>query len=287
MTAETDPTQASEGGVITADEPEDLLHELSRAMHAAALSQHQRMVDEVVRLRAAQAEASKVRTGSEVDHLKKASQADIKEIDTWAKTATELIAAERVRRIDERRERLQGELARQDVIAEREMMAVDVTLEEHQAALEAFFTRLERETDPASIASMASNVPPMPSLSDAADLARRHAIAEFAPIDEANLDAAPGQKTDEKTVDEAIEVSTSRLMAVMEPVASRTSTADAPLPWPEPRAVAVSAGSGSTSTEANTAAGSRTLLRSVPATRPLNRLLGWDRKSGDDPDRKD
>ena len=283
MTAETDPTQASEGGVITADEPEDLLHELSRAMHAAALSQHQRMVDEVVRLRAAQAEASKVRTSSEVDHLKKASQADIKEIDTWAKTATELIAAERVRRIDERRERLQGELARQDVIAEREMMAVDVTLEEHQAALEAFFTRLERETDPASIASMASSVPQMPSLSDAADVARGHAIAEFAPIDEANLDAAPG----EKTVDEAIEVSTSRLMAVMEPVASRTSTADAPLPWPEPRAVAVSAGSGSTSSEVDAAAASRTLLRSVPATRPLNRLLGWDRKSGDDPDRKD
>jgi hypothetical protein len=278
-------------------EPDDLIHELSRAMHAAILSQHQRMADHVTRLRTAQAEASKVRTDAETDHLKKASQAAIKEIDAWAKTATELIEAERVRRIDARREQLQAELARQNVIAEREMMAVDVALEEHQAALEAFFNRVERETDPQTIASLASKLPQLPSLSDAADLARRHAIAEFAPIDEAKLDGAPatGQGAVE---DETVQVSTSRLMAVMDPEASRASAADAAPPWPEPRAIAVSAGSGGTSPATSTAngsdgnvaavpAGSRTLLRSMPTSRPLNRLLSWDRKSGDDPDRKE
>jgi hypothetical protein len=295
MTAEEDPQASAadaigageaatgEAAALPEPEPDDLLHEFARAMHTAALSQHQRMVDEVRRLRAAQAEMVKARASSEAERVKKASQADIKEIDAWAKTATELIAAERVRRIDARRERLQAELARQDIIAEREVMAVEVTLEDHEAALEAFFARLEGETDPASIAQLASSAPSLPSLSDAAEAARRHAITEFAPIDETNEDAA----RDDEAVDDGAEVSPSRLMAVMD-----TS------PWPEPRVVAVPAGAGaaaaatdgttgSDETLAPVAAGSRSLLRSTPAARPTDRLLGWNRKVTHDPDRKD
>jgi hypothetical protein len=305
MTAEEDP-QASAADAIGAGEaatgeaaalpdrePDDLLHELSRAMHAAALSQHQRMVDEVARVRAAQVETIKARSGSEAEQLKATSQADIEEIDAWAKTATKLIAAERVRRIDARRERLQAELSRQDTIAEREVMAVEVSLEDHEAALEAFFARLEGETDPASIAQLASSLPSLPSLSDAAEAARRHAITEFAPIDEAADDAVG----DNATVDGAVEVSASRLMAVMDPAASAASGTGATSPWPEPHAIAVPAGAVdiTAGTEAGgpgeklapVAAGSRTLLRSTPAARPIDRLLGRNREPNDDPDRKD
>jgi GNAT superfamily N-acetyltransferase len=274
----------------TQPEPEDLIHELSRAMHAAALSQHQRLVEDVARLRAAQAASVKARTASEAEQLKKTSQADIKEIDAWAKAATELIAAERVRRIDARRERLQAELVRQDIIAEREMMAVEVTIEDHQAALEAFFGRLEMETDPTSIASIASDLPSLPSLSDAGETARRHAIAEFAPIDEGDVG--------DETGDDSAEVSPSRLMAVMDPAMSTASGADSPAAWPEPHVIAVPAGAGpavagseaagrSDENAVPVAAGSRTLLRTVPTARPMDRLLGWNRTPGDDPDRED
>lgn len=297
MTADTtDAGEATSIEVVASPDPQplELLTELSRAMHAAALSEHQRMVDEVGRLRAAQVEMIKARTGSETEQLKKTSQADIRQIDTWAKTATELIAAERVRRIDSRRERLQAELSRQDIIAQREVMAVEVTLEEHQAVLEAFFVRLETETDPATIAHLASDMPSLPSLADAAEAARRHAIAEFAPIDEANADPP----RDDDSADDTAEVPAARLKAVMDPIAATAFGSQGRSPWPQPHAIAVPAGAGATApanaetgeadeNAAPVAVGSGRLLRSTPATRPMERLLGRNRKPGDDLDRKD
>lgn len=140
-------------------EPDDLLGELSRAMRAAAATQHWRIAEELERQRTAQVEAIKARTGSEAEGLKKTSQHDIREVDAWAKTATELIAAERVRRIDARREKLQAELVRQDVIVEREVLAVEAAVESRQTELNAFFSRLEHESDPADIARLASSLP--------------------------------------------------------------------------------------------------------------------------------
>ena len=274
MTVDHDSPQTSVETVEPPEpEPDDLLRELSRelsrAMHRAALAQRKRMVAEVARLRSTQAEVIKARTAAEAEQLKTESDEDIREIDTWAQTATELIAAERVRRIDARRERLQAQLARQDVIAERELMAVDVTLEDHEAALEAFFGRLESETDPASIAGLASAMPSLPSLSDAADAARRHAISEFAPIDETTIET-PG----DDAIDATTDVSPSRLMAVMDPDASRVAPTATATPWPEPMAIAVTAGS-------------QPLLRSMRASRPLDRIRHRNRAAGEDPDRAD
>ena len=302
MTVDHDPPQATEVLLPAGDhapaaipaqthgpEPDDLLQELSRAMHTATLTHRERMIDEVKRLRTAQAEAIKTRTASEADQLRRESEEDIEEIDTWAQTATELIAAERIRRTDARRERLEAQLARQDVIAERELMAVEVTIEDHEAALEAFFKRLETETDPAGIVSLATTLPSLPSLSDAAEAARRHAISEFAPLGDSSVDTTG----DDRSTDGAAEVSPSRLMAVMDPDASQGTPAS---PWPEPRVVAVAAGPGNATAQVQPAGGpdqhpepvapgSRTLLRSIPTGRPMDRLLGRTRKPGDDPDR--
>ncbi len=306
MTADHDSPQASDLAAVAGEEvaanqaagshepePDDLLRELSRAMLRAALAQHRRMIDEVGRLRSTQAEAIKVRTAGEAEQLKRDSEADIREIDVWAQTATELIAAERVRRIDARRERLQAQLARQDVISQRELMAVDVALEDHEAALEAFFTRLESETDPAAIARLASAVPSLPSLSDAAEAARRHAVSEFAPIDEVPDELAE----DAGSADEAAEVSQSRLMAVMDPHAAHGPPALVAAPWPEPRATAVPAGAGLATARTDeagesdqhgpVAAGSPMLLRSIPTIRPMDRLRGRNRSPGDDLDPRD
>ena len=289
--AVTDEALFGDAGETTeaaAAEPDDLLGELSRAMHAAAGSRHLRIAEEIERQRAAQVEAIKMRAGSESDELKKTSKRDIGEVDAWAKTATELVAAERVRRIDARREKLQAELLRQDVIVEREVVGVEAAVEAHQAELDAFFALLERESDPAGIARLAASLPSLPSLSEAADAARRQAAAEFALLKE----PAAGATVEDDTADDGAEVSTTRLMAVVG--ASSGNGTDVARPWESaPRAIAIPAGdraatSGaneSNQTEAPADVGSRPLLRSVPSTRPMDRLRPpWNKKPDDDPD---
>jgi hypothetical protein len=291
MVANAEPEAVTGEATEAGDaEPDDLLGQLSRAMHAAAGSQRLRIAEELGRQRAAEVTALKARTGSEAKALKKISEHDISEVNAWAKTATELIAAERVRRIDARREQLQAELVRQDVIVEREVLAVEAAVESHQAELDAFFSRLERESDPAEIARLASSAPSLPSLVETAAAARRQATAGFALLDEGAEGAAGG----DATADDGAQVSTTRLMAVMAPTASDDSGADVARPWePAPRAIAVPAGVGAAATanesnasEAPVSAGSVPLLHAIPSTRPMDRLRSWNQKPDDDPDRE-
>lgn len=284
MTAHADET--TDAG---AAEPDGILGELSSAMQAAAGSQYQRIAEELERQRAAQFEAIKARAGSESDELKKTSQHDIAEISAWAKTATELVAAERVQRTDARRERLAAELVRQSVIAGREVVAVEAAVEVHLAELDAFFSQLEREGDPAGIARLASSLPSRPSLTEAADAARRQAAVECALVEE----PAAGATRSDDTADDGAEVGISRLMAVMAPAASSGSGAEVARPWePAPRAIAVPAGVSTATAGANESedaealaiAGARPLLRAIPSTRPMDRLRSGNRKPDDNPD---
>ena len=161
----------------------NLLGELARAMHAAATSQYQRLSAELARRRAEQVEAIAQRANAESETLKADSETDIGSIDAWAKTETEKIKLERLRRIDERREQLAAQLVRQDTIKEREVFAIEVAIDAHRNEVDLFFGRMERETDPSAIARVASTMPPFPSLDDVAEQARRGAAAEFATID--------------------------------------------------------------------------------------------------------
>ena len=162
-------------------EPHDLLGELSKAMHAAAESQHVRIAEELQRHRATQVKAIKARATSESAELKKVSQQEAGEIDAWAAAATQLIATERAQKIDAQRETLEAELLRQEVIAERKVLAVEAAVLAHQTELDTFFSQLQRETDPVEIARLASSLPSFPSLSEAANAAMRQAAAEYAP----------------------------------------------------------------------------------------------------------
>jgi hypothetical protein len=118
-------------------------------------------------------------------------------------------------------------------------------------------------------------LPPLPSLSEAAEAARRHAIGEFPPIED-------GTPEDAGATEAAIEVSRSRLMAVMDPEASQGGSGTGPTPWPEPRAVAVAAGSGATD-----AAGSTLLLRTTAASRPFDRVGEVAAPSAEEPQPRD
>ena len=167
----------------TAPGNDDLLGELARAMHAAATSQYERMNAELERLRTQQVEAIAARAATDAEHLKTSTERDIGAIDAWAKTETEKIKQERLRRIDARREALASQLERQDTIRQREIFAIEVAIDAHRGEIDQFFGRMERESDPTEIARVASSLPPFPSLAEIADEARRGATAEFEQLD--------------------------------------------------------------------------------------------------------
>ncbi len=175
--APTDPIAAATGG------DDNLLGELARAMHAAATSQYQRLNADLERRRTEQVAAIADRASTESENLKADSEADIGAIDAWAKTETEKIKLERLRRIDGRREQLAAQLGREETIKEREMFAIEVAIDAHRNEMELFFGRLEREADPSAIARIASTMPAFPSLPEVAEQARRSAAAEFATIE--------------------------------------------------------------------------------------------------------
>jgi hypothetical protein len=306
----TDPiTAALDGG------DGNLLGELARAMHAAATSQYERLNIELERRRAEQVEAIAQRANAESETLKADSETDIGSIDAWAKTETEKIKLERLRRIDGRREELAAQLVRQETIKEREVFAIEVAIDAHRNEVDLFFGRMERETDPSAIATIASTMPPFPSLEDVAVQARRSAAAEFATIDGVveeptpRVDATPGTAettgstakaeshesadattahataetgTESATETEleaaAVVVSESRLKAVMDPKASRDEGTTTQ-PWEAPFAVSVAAGSGPAEEEPPPVSVGSTLLRTVRSIRPM--AGRHDKDSGD------
>jgi len=308
------PTDSATGTngtfVAIADaEPHDLLGELARAMHQAARSQSERMNAELERQQAEQLEAIGARASADIEDLKAGSEADIGGIDAWAKAETEKIKLERLRRIDARRERLAGDLERQERIKEREIVAIQAAIEGHRSEVDRFFGRLEHETDPAAIARVASTLPAFPALDEIAESARQAATTEFGtaetgdaaaltkaastpPVPVANVTpeadatseaaaaarAEPGPDADSAGIpveaDADATVSESRLMGVMDPDTSHGAAAETP-PWEAPYAVSVAAGTAGTAPpEAKehlepTSRVGATLLRTVRAIRPM------------------
>ncbi|MDO8484076.1 MAG: hypothetical protein Q7S35_03945 [Candidatus Limnocylindrales bacterium] len=247
---------------------DDLLGELARAMHAAAASQYERINAELERRRAEQVESIAARASSEVQDLKAGLEADIRAIDAWAKAETEKIKHNRLGRIDARREQLANRLERQETIKSREVFAIEVAIDAHRNEVDSFFGRMEREADPAAIAQVASTMPQFPPLAKIAEEARQGAAAEFASLDE---QAGPAPVADDLEGEGS--VSESRLMAVMDPGASRGDDGEAARPWEsEPYAVSVAAGPSVTDetneVEPPTRVGS-TLLRTVRSIRPM------------------
>lgn len=305
------------GASASADHPDpdsaavpndDLLGELARAMHQAATSQYERLNGDLAQRRGQQVEAISTHADTEIENLKAASDADVESIDAWAKTETEKIKLERLRRIDTRREQLAGQLERQETIKQRQIFAIEVAIDAHRNEVDLFFGRMERETDPAAIARIASTMPAFPSLVDVAEEAGRSAAAEFAGLDRsveataeadqvkvtqaAPVDAAATESTvavaettakeaapDDESKraaaslesDPAANVTESRLMAVMDPAAA--GTPENPRPWEAPYAVSVAAGTGGAEGEPAPEPASRvgsTLLRTVRAIRPMS-----------------
>jgi len=273
----TDSANGSNGTYSAAAEPQvpepgndDLLGELARAMHHAATSQYERMTAELERRRTLELAAIEGRAGAAIESLKGASEADIGAIDAWAKSEAEKVKLERLRRIDARREQLANELLHRESLKEREVSAIEAALGAHREEVDGFFGRLERETDPAAIARVASTPPVFPRLGEIAEEAgRTKASGETEPAAGEDTQLEPVAASIESDPDAA--VSESRLMAVMHPDAPESP--DAPRPWEAPHAVTVAAGTiaadAATPAEPASRVGS-TLLRTVRAIRPMS-----------------
>lgn len=313
------PEAPSEPVVAGIDAGEgNLLGELARAMHAAATLQYERLNSELERRRSEQVEAISARAETETENLKADAESDIGAIDAWAKAETEKIKLERLRRIDGRREQLAAEVERQATIKESEVFAIEAAIDAHRNEVDLFFGRMERETDPSAIARIAATMPPFPSLGDVAEQARRGAAAEFASLDgEVGAFGAPTATTTAVTGSAAtttptattattgsaspvtgsaeaatepetlpgaefepdLTVSETRLMAVMDPSASR-GEGEPTQPWEAPYAVSVAAGTGLEDEEPAPGRVGSTLLRTVRSIRPM--AGRHDKGSGED-----
>jgi len=249
--ADAEPHEPVPNDAVPQPVHDDLLGELARAMHLAATSQYERMNAELERLRTDQVDEIGTRASGEVEQLKAGSETDISAIDAWAKAETEKIKLERLRRIDARRERLAAQLERQGSIKEREIVAIQVAIDAHRGEVDRFFSRMERETDPAAIARVASTLPGFPPLDQIAEAARRDAAAEL-PSPDAEIGPASTTPTETATDDAAsAQAATTPPAATTEPAATEAAAetaaaSDAPpaaVPAPEPRAVAIEADS--------------------------------------------
>ena len=225
-----------------------LVGELTRAMHAAAASQRERIEPNLERRRTDLLDAIAVRAGSQIEELKASSEDDIKAIDAWAKAETEKIKLDRSRRIEARRAELARQLARQEAIRGREAVAVEAAIDAYRAEMDAFFGRIERESDPASIARVASTIPPFPRLSEIAEAARRGANPEGATDEEPE----PARPSKDVGADSDSRVGVSGPTAVMEPAVWKVSTGTGVPDQPQ------AAGSGPM------------LLRRIPSLRPMS-----------------
>ena len=293
LAAEADAPEADAPGPTAGEARHGgLLGELARAMHAAAASQYERINAELEDRRAQQVEAIATRARSEIEGLKTGSQADVGAIDAWAKAETEKIKQERLRRIDARRAQLATQFERQEAIQAREVFAIEVAIDTHRAEIDAFFGRMERETDPAAIARVASMLPPFPAFAQIVDEARREVAAEGTSLGQAT-GPATGQATGPATAVNDVErepgVSESRLMAVMDPTGAHgdgdgeSESDEATRPWEaQPYAVSITAGPRVADEARLPARTGMSLLRSIPSIRPM--IGRRDPKSGEEPD---
>jgi hypothetical protein len=254
---------ASTPGLTTPVEahPAALLGELARAMHQTATSQYERLTAELERLRVERINAIETRADAEAKGVQAEADSDIDAIHAWAQAESDRIGLEKDRRVEARRERLASLLERQQTIRDRQLFAVQVAADGHRNEIDEFFGRLERERNPTAIAQVASTLPPLPAFDEIAEDARTGAEAELAalhgpvepPPDESmpvTLTVVPDPPAPDQPAPDfepIAAISQSRLMAVMDPAASRRDGAEPARPWEAaPYAVGIASGSGET-----------------------------------------
>ncbi len=175
-----DPTTNS-----TDDDSAAFLADLTRVMQTAAAAERTRIAEDSERRRKAHLDLIRARETSEAEELRVLAEGDVKAIDTWADTEIERIQSERERRITSRRGELAQRLEDHRLLIGREVDAVETVIATYRTEVEAYFSRLDAETDPVAIAREAGRRPQFPGL-DTAGPGTAALGAATGPADEAD-----------------------------------------------------------------------------------------------------
>lgn len=294
--AAEEPAAAATAATDAADEGDDsgvFQAELADAMHGAARNQHQRIVGDLEQRRAAHVEGVRSQSTTEADELKAQADRDVADVEAWAEAEIRRIQTERERRLDARRQEVDGRLEWHGSVVEREIAVVEESIAAYRVEIDDFFARLDAEGDPSAIAGLAARVPAMPRLSEVSAAARARALAE---LPEPAPDAASAPESPALDGSEEATVSEARLVAVMDPLAAsgqggETGRASVPLE-PKigsptiPSEAAVATVEDEASGHSRTPVSAGVLLTATPAYRPFSWLVRGDSRDDRD-DRRD
>jgi hypothetical protein len=159
----SDPTgiavSGEDGGDSTA-----FLADLARAMQTTAAAEQARNAETTEQRRQTHIDAIRAREALEAEDLRELAKDDVKGIDAWSDGEIKRVKLERERRIAARREQLQVRLEEHRSVVSREVDAVEAAIASYRADIELYFRRLESETDPVAIATLARSRPQFPAL---------------------------------------------------------------------------------------------------------------------------
>ena len=269
------PSAVGTADALPADDGAGFLAELARAMQATAGEERQRAAADITRRRDSHLASIEARRAAEADRMRKLADGDLRAIDSWADGERQRIDREREARAAAVREDLTTSLTQHAALIDREIEAVEAAIFTHRSEIDAFFTGLDRETDPVAIAQHASRRPAFPTLesitvsSDSVEEAAPGPEASAVPVMDQqqpepkladawaswNRSTTPEVDTATESTDEA---------AAPEAAAEPESEAEADAAvGPEPTAVAVGTSSGAKDDR---------VLQSVPVSRPMSWL---------------
>jgi hypothetical protein len=147
-----------------------MMADLSAAIRATADAAHAQTLDQVHAESAQVVEAIRSSSTDGVGTLKQQSEDDIAAIREWSKAEIARIKDETDARITARKATLEDELAGHAAAVDRRVDEVHAEVARFEASMATYRERLEREDDPAQLATMAEELPELPSFAAWADL---------------------------------------------------------------------------------------------------------------------
>jgi hypothetical protein len=173
-----------------ADDGSVFVAELVRAMQTTAGAERVRISEDIERRRQAHVDGVRAREASEAERIRELAREDIKAIEAWADGEKERIKLERQRRMTDLHDDLDLSLSEHRAKIDLEVEAVETAIAGYRAEVDAFFERLDRETDLVLIAQQAAMRPVFPSLgavvapvaADPADAAEAEPVVAEAPL---------------------------------------------------------------------------------------------------------
>ncbi|HET7828140.1 MAG TPA: hypothetical protein VFL03_01165 [Candidatus Limnocylindrales bacterium] len=147
-----------------------IMADLSAAIRATADAAQAQTLDQVRAESAQVVESIRSSSSDGVATLKQQSEDDIAAIREWSKAEIARIKDETDAKITARKSTLEDELAGHAAAVERRVEEVHAEVVRFEAAMAEYRERLEREDDPAQLATMAEELPESPSFAAWADL---------------------------------------------------------------------------------------------------------------------